>query len=90
MIPVGVRKVYLIRGVAVWIGIRLALASPGLGVSNPNVAQEILLLGVVALIVFLDARRRREDQFLGNLGLASSFIALHALPLALVAELLFP
>jgi hypothetical protein len=69
---------------------RLVLASPAIGIPDPNIAAEALLLGLVALAVVLDARRRREDLFLGNLGIPAGVIALAALPLAMVAELLIP
>jgi hypothetical protein len=59
-------------------------------VTNPNAALEMLVLGVVGLAVLLDARRRSEDLFLGNLGIPAIAIALCALPLAVVAELLIP
>jgi hypothetical protein len=82
------RNAYLARGLLVWIAIRLALGYGGVG--DPNVVQEVLLLAAVGAAVVLDARRRREDLFLGNLGVPAGVIALCALPLAIVAELLMP
>jgi hypothetical protein len=82
------RNTYFVRGLMVWIAIRLALGYGGLG--DPNVVQEFLLLGAVGAAVLLDARRRREHLFLGNLGVPPAFIALCALPLAIIAELLMP
>ena len=83
-------RAWLTRGLMVWVGFRVALAVPPLGVADPNLAQEALLVGFVALTVLLDARRRGENLFAGNLGIDQSAIALRALPLALVAELLIP
>ena len=60
------------------------------GVSDPNPPQEVLLLGVAVAVIAMDARRRREDLFLGNLGIPASAIALYAAPLALLAELIVP
>jgi hypothetical protein len=82
------RNAYLIRGLIVWGGLRLALAWGN--VRNPNAALEVLVLGVVGLAVLLDARRRSEDLFLGNLGIPAIAIAVCARPLAAVAELLVP
>jgi hypothetical protein len=82
------RNAYFFRGLLVWIAGRLAMAYGG--VWNPNLVEEALLLALAAVAIALDARRRREDLFLGNLGVSTSDIALHALPLALIAELLVP
>jgi hypothetical protein len=69
---------------------RLALASPWLSVPDPNPPTEVMLLAVVGAAVLLDARRRREDLFLGNLGVPVRAVALCAIPLALLAELIVP
>src|SRR4051812_1729399 len=50
------RNAYLIRGLIVWGGLRLALAWGS--VTNPNAALEMLVLATVGLAVLLDARRR--------------------------------
>jgi hypothetical protein len=78
------RNAYVIRGVLVWMGVRLALAF--MGVLSPNVLEESIVLAVVCLAVFLDARRRDEDVFLGNLGISAGVIPCYALPLALLLE----
>jgi hypothetical protein len=82
------RNAYLRRGIAVWVLARLALAWAR--VHDPGVPTELALLGVVALAVWMDARRRSEDVFLGNLGIPSWTIAVLASPLAALAELLVP
>lgn len=82
------RNAYLRRGVAVWALARLALAWAEL--PDPGVPAELALLGVVALAVQADARRRSEDLFLANLGIPGWAIAVLAVPLAAVAELLVP
>jgi len=51
---------------------------------------EIALLGVVGFAVWVDARRRAEDVFLGNLGVPAWAIATLAIPVALLAELVVP
>lgn len=82
------RNAYLRRGIAVWLLARLALAWAE--VYDPDVFTEVALLGVVALAVLLDARRRAEDLFLGNLGIPAWAVAVFAIPLALLAELFVP
>jgi hypothetical protein len=62
----------------------------GPGGLNPTLPVELLCLGVIVVVVYLDARRRAEDLFLGNLGVSGWAIAAFALPLALIAELLVP
>lgn len=83
------RNVYLLRGLMVWIGLRVAMAV-GPGPLNPPPSVEGLAVCLVAVVVLLDARRRAEDLFLGNLGISAWAIALHGVPLALLAELLVP
>jgi len=82
------RNAYLLRGLGVWVGVRVAVAYGG--VTDPGLATEIAILGLVALTVWLDARRRSEDLFLGNLGVPSWTIAALAVPAAAIAELLVP
>lgn len=82
------RNAYLRRGAGVWILARLALGWAR--VPNPGVPTEIALLGMVALAVWVDARRRSEDVFLGNLGIPTWTIGAMALPVAVLAELLVP
>ena len=82
------RNAYLRRGFAVWVYGRLAMAWAG--ILDPGVAVEITLLPVIGLAVWMDAHRRAEDVFLGNLGIPGWAIALHGVPLALVAEMLVP
>ena len=57
---------------------------------DPGMVAEIALLGVVGLAVWVDARRRAEDVFLGNLGIPGWAIATLAIPVALLAELVVP
>ncbi len=82
-----IRRSYLLRGLVVWVGLRAVLAVAGLVRVSALEAAAVLLV-VVATIV-LDARRRGEDVFLGNLGIPRRGIALAALPLPLLLELLF-
>jgi hypothetical protein len=85
------RNAYFRRGFVVWGALRLYLASPfGGGLADPNVAVESVLIIAVAIAVLLDARRRREHLFLGNLGISAVAIALCGLPVAFLAECLLP
>jgi len=69
------RRAYLVRGVGLWILVRMALAfvmsagaeavtGPGTVVAIPYIA------GVVFLGVWADARVRREDLLLANAGIS--------------------
>lgn len=82
------RNAYLRRGLAVWLGVRLALAWGE--ILNPGVTAEVALLAVVGVAVWMDARRRAEDVFLGNLGIPGWTIAALAVPAALLAEIVVP
>lgn len=82
------RNAYVFRGFAVWVGLRLAAAF--LRIPDPNPAQEALILVAVAFAVLLDAVRRDEDIFLGNVGVPRYAIAIVAFPLPLVLELFVP
>lgn len=82
------RNAYFIRGGLVWIAFRFAAGIAGIG--DPNVLQEVFILAVVGAAVMLDARRRDEDLFLGNLGIPLTAIFVCALPLALLFEVLTP
>jgi len=82
------RNAFLFRGVFVWLTVRMAAGIAE--VADPNVLQEVWILAIVGVGVLLDARRRGEDLFLGNLGVPPVTIALLGVPGALVLELLFP
>lgn len=82
------RNAYLRRGLIVWGGLRLVLVAGR--VPQLDVFIGILLLLAVAAVVGLDAQRRGEDLFLGNLGIPRRAIWLAALPLALIGEILLP
>jgi hypothetical protein len=82
------RNALVLRGAGVWVFTRLAAGF--LRIGDPNAVQEIFILGVVAAAVVLDARRRREDLFLANLGVGLPAMVAWALPLALILELLVP
>jgi hypothetical protein len=82
------RNAYLFRGLAVWVGLRLAAAF--VGIPQPDLAQKFLILGVVGLAVWLDARRRDEDLFLANLGVPGFAIVATALIVPLLLEGILP
>jgi len=79
------RNACMIRGLAVWLGLRAA----GLvfGVIHLALPGTLFVLAVVAAATYLDARRREEDVVLGNLGIPGAGIALASLPLPLLLEL---
>ena len=82
------RIVYPLRGLAAWVGVRLLAAAAKL--ITMNLAQSVLVVAVVALAVWLDARRRREDLFLANLGIPAWAIAVGALPFPILLEWWLP
>lgn len=82
------RNAFLFRGLGMWVFARLSAAF--VGIADPNLVEEILILAVCAAAVLLDARRRREDLVLGNLTIPSTAIVLWALPLACLAEFFVP
>jgi hypothetical protein len=84
----GFREALLLRGALVWLSLRLAAAF--FGIVDANTAVKLLILGTVAIVVYLDARRRDEDLFLANLGISGPAISVAALPVPLLAELLAP
>lgn len=87
-----------IRGLAVWAILRLvhlrsvrtSFFDGTADVTDLSLVEELALLAITGLAVYLDARRRREDLFLGNLGIpAAAFVAV-ALVLPLILEILLP
>ena len=65
---VGISQRYVRRALVVWVGLRVATAVGG--DPNPGMLEELVVVTVVTLTVFLDAVRRREDLFLANLGIS--------------------
>ncbi len=80
------RNAYIVRGIAVWAGFRLVALF--FQIPHPNPVEKALILAVTGAAVFLDARRRGEDLFLGNLGIPGRAIVACALAIPLVLELL--
>ena len=80
------RNAFLVRGLFTWAGLRFAAAWVGL--TDPNVVGQVWIIAVASLLVVMDARRRDEDLFLGNLGVPTMAIALMALPLPILVEAL--
>ncbi len=78
------RNAYLFRGLAVWGGLRLGLAI--LGLPHPSPLERALIVGIAASAVLLDARRRDEDVFLGNLGIPGVAILPMAIPVPILLE----
>jgi len=83
-----IRNVFMIRGLAVWIGLRAAAVV--FGVIHLNLLGTLFLLAVIAAATYADARRREEDIFLGNLGIPGAGIALASVPIPLLLELFIP
>ena len=89
------RNAYLLRGALVWIGLRFMLAflsamGARAGSLEPAPLTQVGIIGAVALVVYLDARRRSEDLLLGNLGIGGGAIALVSALGATVLEVLVP
>jgi len=80
------RSAFLLRGIVVWGGFRLAiLVLP----SEPlTLSAKAFLILMVALAVWLDARRRGETLFLANLGIPSHAPVLSAVVLPASFEFL--
>jgi hypothetical protein len=84
----GFRNAYIVRGGLVWVAVRLAAGF--VGIVTPNVPQRAFILVVVGAAVMIDARRRNEDLFLGNLGIPLTAILGYALILPLLFEAVAP
>lgn len=82
------RNALLVRGAAVWVGVRILGAWGGVG--DPNVLQEGFILLLVGGLVSYDARRRNEDLFLANLGVPAWAVGAVGVVGALPLELLVP
>ena len=63
------RNSYLLRGGVAWLGVRFMGAWAGIAIGNPLVS--LIVVGAAAAMVLIDARRRNEDLFLGNLGIGT-------------------
>ena len=82
------RNAFLIRGAAVWVGVRFLAAWAGVG--DPNVLQEGFIVLLVGGLVWFDARRRNEDLFLANLGVPAWAVAVVGAVGAVPLEVLVP
>lgn len=82
------RNALLLRGLLVWVVVRLAAA--WIDIADPGLLLECFIVALVGGVVLLDAVRREEDLFLGNLGVPQWAIALTALPLAMALEWFVP
>jgi hypothetical protein len=67
------------------VGLRSAGVVPPEGPLLGSIGQ-LVLLAITALVLYLDARRRREVAFLGNLGIAAPAPAIVGLALPLLVE----
>ncbi|MBT8337240.1 MAG: hypothetical protein KJO11_11600 [Gemmatimonadetes bacterium] len=82
------RNALLLRGAAIWVGLRVMAAWAGIG--DPTVAQELFILALVGGLVVWDARRRNEHVWLANLGVSVWPMAVLGACGALPLELLVP
>jgi hypothetical protein len=83
--PPYARRVALVA-VVVWVGLRLFMALPPLSASALSTAASVWAIGLVALLVWLDGRRFREDLFHANLGTAHGWTAAIGAAVATVME----
>jgi hypothetical protein len=81
------RTAYALRGLLIWGALRLGGAF--LGISTPGLGERAFIVGVAAAVVVLDARRREEDGFLGNLGIPTYAIVPFAVSLPALLEAFF-
>ena len=78
------RNAYLLRGVLAWWVLRFAAAYAGIGMGQ--LLPALFMVSMSGAIVWIDARRRNEDLFLGNLGIPTSAIWILGLAPAVVLE----
>lgn len=83
----GFRRTYLLRGLIVWFAIRAGYTL--LGPSSFSLLQVGFVVLAAVGAVLIDARRRNEDLFLANLGVARTTIGLAAATLPVLFEGLF-
>jgi hypothetical protein len=82
---IGIHRVsFLLRGVSLWIGVRLAMAFFGFWLFSP--VQVAVLFVVVYAGSAVDQRVRREDVLFGNAGVSPRVGPLHALAAAILLE----
>ena len=84
----GFSSALILRGVVVWVAVRIGGAFAG--IANPDLIQEVFILGVVGVALVVDVRRRNENLFLGNLGVSLAAIVTVALSGAAILESLVP
>lgn len=82
------RNAYLLRSFILWAALRGAFLV--FKIIAIGATAKVGLVVIVVVAVHLDARRRGETLFLANLGVSERWIALTALPLPLLLELLLP
>lgn len=78
------RNAYILRGLVVWGGLRFAFLV--FEIVTLGALVKLGILAVVGTTVYLDARRRGEDMFLGNLGVAGVWIAAVSIPIPALLE----
>ena len=70
-----------------WLGVRFMGAWAGIGIGNP--LGSVIVVVAAAGMVLIDARRRNEDLFLGNLGIGTrAIVVIAALPAIAIEVLL--
>lgn len=79
---------YVVRGLIVWGALRIAATAAA--ESSISLVGKFALLGVVALVVCLEAWRRQETRFLANLGIHITAPAVPALILPAILEVMLP
>jgi hypothetical protein len=84
----AIRNAYLLRSLILWAALRGAFLVFEIIEIGANAKVGIVVIVVTA--VYLDARRRDEELFLANLGISGRWIALAAIPVPLLLEVLLP
>lgn len=63
-------RAYPMRALLVWTGLHVFIAASVGEITSVGLKGTIVLAALASLVVFFDARRRRENGFLQNLGVS--------------------
>ena len=92
--PLPFARPMIVRAIGFWIGVRLFLALGGgplpFGLSGENTigAGAVVVVVIVTIVAWLEARRRHELLFLANLGVRPTVVAALAGGVTIALELL--
>lgn len=81
-------RVQPLRAALTWLTFHVFLALASGGISAFGFRGALLMAAAAAIVAFMDSRRRRETQFLGNLGVSKPAAPAIAAATVLLLELL--